>query len=366
LKIVGRIVCFTGFLSYQPSASKSQHIRRSRSRGSSEGRRHADTTRTWLFSSVRRRNAYEDPGIDTRTDCQGAAHSIQPGVRRSRLSESELRATSSSSVIWPSIRKSKTFDTMPVWHCPCSVTRPTRRDCANTWWFTATRASLMAAQWLFYSAWPLFISDRRPTFRRPPCATFLVTSPGLLLLVSPESGRGLRIPLTRCDATVWPNRGCYHEKVRVAGAGGSFELIDEPVRDAAAGYARVRVRACDICHSDSVTKEGLPRPLALVRIPSSPPFNPSHNGIIRESRSNGELWQSEPTRILSISTENNLNRGLAGRRKRYSNSHGGIRSVGTSFPLFSPTVAPLVTNVSGCSYQSGNRDLSEEDTGNAR
>lgn len=63
------------------------------------------------------------------------------------------------------------------------------------------------------------------------------------------------------------------KKVRVAGAGGSFELIDEPVREAAAGYARVRVQACGICHSDSVTKkasfqESLTRARPVMRLPA--------------------------------------------------------------------------------------------------
>ncbi len=40
-------------------------------------------------------------------------------------------------------------------------------------------------------------------------------------------------------------------KMRVASAGGSFELIEESVREPDAGYARVRVQACGICHSDS-------------------------------------------------------------------------------------------------------------------
>ena len=46
------------------------------------------------------------------------------------------------------------------------------------------------------------------------------------------------------------------KKIRVAGAGGSFELIDEPEREPDAGYARVRVQACGVCHSDAMTKEG--------------------------------------------------------------------------------------------------------------
>jgi D-arabinose 1-dehydrogenase-like Zn-dependent alcohol dehydrogenase len=45
-------------------------------------------------------------------------------------------------------------------------------------------------------------------------------------------------------------------KIRVTSAGGSFELIEEPVREPVAGYVSVKVQACGICHSDSLTKEG--------------------------------------------------------------------------------------------------------------
>ncbi len=45
-------------------------------------------------------------------------------------------------------------------------------------------------------------------------------------------------------------------KIQVNSAGGGFELIEERMREPAAGYARVKVQACGICHSDSLTKEG--------------------------------------------------------------------------------------------------------------
>jgi D-arabinose 1-dehydrogenase-like Zn-dependent alcohol dehydrogenase len=46
------------------------------------------------------------------------------------------------------------------------------------------------------------------------------------------------------------------KQVRVVGVGGNFELIEQPVREAAARHVRVRVQACGICHSDSLTKDG--------------------------------------------------------------------------------------------------------------
>ena len=47
------------------------------------------------------------------------------------------------------------------------------------------------------------------------------------------------------------------KKIRVASAGGNFELIEEPTREPAAGCVSVKVQACGICHSDSMTKEGV-------------------------------------------------------------------------------------------------------------
>src|SRR5260370_14615919 len=46
-------------------------------------------------------------------------------------------------------------------------------------------------------------------------------------------------------------------KIRVKSAGGSFEMIEEHMPDTEARYVRVRVQACGICHSDSMTKDGL-------------------------------------------------------------------------------------------------------------
>lgn len=47
------------------------------------------------------------------------------------------------------------------------------------------------------------------------------------------------------------------KKIQVKSAGGSFELAEEPMREPAARYVRVKVQACGVCHSDSVTKDGL-------------------------------------------------------------------------------------------------------------
>ncbi len=55
--------------------------------------------------------------------------------------------------------------------------------------------------------------------------------------------------------------------VRVDRAGGNFELNEEPQRDPASGFARIRVQACGVCHSDMFTKEGGFPGLAYPRSP---------------------------------------------------------------------------------------------------
>ena len=44
--------------------------------------------------------------------------------------------------------------------------------------------------------------------------------------------------------------------VQVSRAGGPLELVQRPVPEPGPGWVRVKVKACGICHSDSITKEG--------------------------------------------------------------------------------------------------------------
>jgi D-arabinose 1-dehydrogenase-like Zn-dependent alcohol dehydrogenase len=53
----------------------------------------------------------------------------------------------------------------------------------------------------------------------------------------------------------------------VVNAGGSFDLVEEDKRAPVAGYARVKVQACGICHSDALTKEGVLPGIAYPRAP---------------------------------------------------------------------------------------------------
>src|SRR3954465_3407539 len=48
---------------------------------------------------------------------------------------------------------------------------------------------------------------------------------------------------------------------------GPFELVERPIPEPGAGTVRIKVLACGICHSDSLTKEGLWPGLQFPRVP---------------------------------------------------------------------------------------------------
>lgn len=59
-------------------------------------------------------------------------------------------------------------------------------------------------------------------------------------------------------------------KMRVAQvtrAGGPLEIVERPIPEPPAGWVRVKVQACGICHSDSVVKDGLWPGLKYPRVP---------------------------------------------------------------------------------------------------
>jgi D-arabinose 1-dehydrogenase-like Zn-dependent alcohol dehydrogenase len=77
------------------------------------------------------------------------------------------------------------------------------------------------------------------------------------------------------------------KKVRVTRAGGSFELIEEQMREPATGYVRVKVQACGICHSDALTKEGGWPGIVY-------PRSPGHEiaGVIDAAGEGSEPWKA--------------------------------------------------------------------------
>ena len=51
--------------------------------------------------------------------------------------------------------------------------------------------------------------------------------------------------------------------VQVVKTGGPLELVTRPVPEPGPGQVRVRVQACGVCHSDSITMYGLFPGIAL-------------------------------------------------------------------------------------------------------
>ncbi|MGA3074478.1 MAG: alcohol dehydrogenase [Bryobacteraceae bacterium] len=55
--------------------------------------------------------------------------------------------------------------------------------------------------------------------------------------------------------------------VQVSRPGGPFEIVEREIPDPGAGAVRIKVQACGICHSDSLTKEGHFPGLSYPRVP---------------------------------------------------------------------------------------------------
>src|SRR6478752_9830943 len=55
--------------------------------------------------------------------------------------------------------------------------------------------------------------------------------------------------------------------VQVSKANGPFELVEKDIPEPAATQVRIKVQACGICHSDSLTKEGLFPGIQYPRVP---------------------------------------------------------------------------------------------------
>jgi D-arabinose 1-dehydrogenase-like Zn-dependent alcohol dehydrogenase len=55
--------------------------------------------------------------------------------------------------------------------------------------------------------------------------------------------------------------------IQVSRPGGPFELVERDIPDPGAGQIRIKVQACGICHSDSLTKEGHYPGISYPRVP---------------------------------------------------------------------------------------------------
>jgi D-arabinose 1-dehydrogenase-like Zn-dependent alcohol dehydrogenase len=64
-----------------------------------------------------------------------------------------------------------------------------------------------------------------------------------------------------------PSKPSTMRAVQVPRPGGPFEIVEREIPDPAPGSVRIKVQACGICHSDSLTKEGLFPGMSYPRIP---------------------------------------------------------------------------------------------------
>jgi len=74
--------------------------------------------------------------------------------------------------------------------------------------------------------------------------------------------------------------------IRVNRAGGNFELSEQPTHEPPPGHARIKVQACGVCHSDSLTKDGVFPGIAFPRAPGH-----EIAGVIDAVGSGGEPWK---------------------------------------------------------------------------
>jgi D-arabinose 1-dehydrogenase-like Zn-dependent alcohol dehydrogenase len=55
--------------------------------------------------------------------------------------------------------------------------------------------------------------------------------------------------------------------VQVARAGGPLEIVEREIPEPGSGFVRIKVQACGVCHSDTVTKDGLFPGIQYPRVP---------------------------------------------------------------------------------------------------
>ena len=89
--------------------------------------------------------------------------------------------------------------------------------------------------------------------------------------------------------------------VQVPKAGGELEMVEREIPEPRPGTVRVKVQACGICHSDSVTVEGLLPGIEYPRVPG-------HEEKLQELRDRRILIDGAPTQgqgvLLQIFTQN--------------------------------------------------------------
>src|SRR5258708_15837096 len=66
---------------------------------------------------------------------------------------------------------------------------------------------------------------------------------------------------------LWRNLMATMRVVQVPRPKGPFQIVERPIPEPGAGTVRIKVQACGICHSDSLTKEGLYPGITYPRVP---------------------------------------------------------------------------------------------------
>jgi len=78
---------------------------------------------------------------------------------------------------------------------------------------------------------------------------------------------------------------------QISKPGGDFEIVDRKIPQPGAGQVRIQVKACGVCHSDSLVKEGLLPGLQFPRVPGH-----EVAGVIDEVGAGVTMW-SEGQRV---------------------------------------------------------------------
>ncbi|HEY1660730.1 MAG TPA: alcohol dehydrogenase [Candidatus Sulfotelmatobacter sp.] len=73
---------------------------------------------------------------------------------------------------------------------------------------------------------------------------------------------------------------------QVPGPGAAFEIVERPIPEPGPGHVRIKVKACGVCHSDVLTKEGLWPEIQYPRIPGH-----EVAGIIDELGEGVSAWE---------------------------------------------------------------------------
>src|ERR1700723_2689764 len=66
---------------------------------------------------------------------------------------------------------------------------------------------------------------------------------------------------------VVPMKMAQMKSAQVPKAGADFQIVEREIPEPGAGQVRIKVQACGVCHSDSLTKEGLWPGIQYPRVP---------------------------------------------------------------------------------------------------